>query len=78
MIIGNNFYTTLTNKLFMAQSQFFTRPIPALPVSEHFKKAMEKHDIHTLEEIMDLPIAELVNLKWFTKEILEELEDLLF
>jgi hypothetical protein len=62
----------------MTRPHLFTKPVATLPVSDHFKKAMEKQDIKTLEEIMTMPVSELVNLKWFTKEILEELEDLLF
>ncbi|MES2329583.1 MAG: hypothetical protein V4539_08275 [Bacteroidota bacterium] len=62
----------------MMRSRIFSKPVAVLPVSEDFKEAMKKEDIKTLEEIIDIPIAELVNYRWFTKEVLEELEDLLF
>jgi hypothetical protein len=62
----------------MNNTDFLHKPIALLPVSKHFKEVMGKQDIKTLEEIINIPITEAVNLKWFTDEILVELAELLF
>jgi hypothetical protein len=62
----------------MNNTDILHKPIAMLPVSKHFKEVMGKQDIKTLEEIVNIPITEVANLKWFTDEILAELADLLF
>jgi hypothetical protein len=62
----------------MNKTDLLHKPIALLPVSAHFKEVMGKQDIKTLEEIVNMPITEVVNLKWFTDEILAELTELLF
>jgi hypothetical protein len=62
----------------MNNTDILHKPIALLPVSNHFKEVMGKQDIKTLEEIVNIPITEVANLKWFTDEILAELSELLF
>ena len=62
----------------MDQAKILDIPVILLPLSEGFKAVMASQDINTLGEIMRMPLTELVNLKWFTTEILEELSEFLF
>lgn len=55
-----------------------TSSIDSLPLSEDFKNATIQQGYHTLNEIMSMPITELVNLKWFTSEMLKELGEFIY
>ncbi|MES2329585.1 MAG: DNA-directed RNA polymerase subunit alpha C-terminal domain-containing protein [Bacteroidota bacterium] len=58
--------------------QIVNRSIASLQLSEEFKNAMRKHGFYTLNEIMSLPLKQLVKMTWFTKEMLEELSQFIF
>lgn len=52
-------------------------PVSSLPISDAFKSGLQQAKINSLEELIQLPITELINLKWFTSELLEELTELI-
>ena len=54
------------------------RSIASLNLSEQFKKITRKEGFYTLNDIMNLPIRQLINMKWFTREMLEELSEFIF
>lgn len=58
--------------------QIVNRSIASLELSEAFKDAMRKQGFYTLNEIMSLPLTQLVKMNWFTKEMLEELSYYMF
>jgi DNA-directed RNA polymerase alpha subunit len=62
----------------MNSADLLHKPIASLPVSERFKEAMDRQGIKTLDELVGMPLTDVVNLKWFTDEILDELSALLF
>lgn len=62
----------------MNNTNILHKPIAMLPVSNHFKEVMKKQDIKTLEEIVNIPVTDVANFKWFTDEILAELAEILF
>jgi DNA-directed RNA polymerase alpha subunit len=58
--------------------EIINRSIASLDLSDTFKQTMWKEGFHTLNDIMSLPLRQLVNMKWFTKEMLEELAEFMF
>lgn len=52
-------------------------PVSSLLISDAFKSGLQQAKINSLEELIQLPITELINLKWFTSELLEELTELI-
>jgi hypothetical protein len=49
--------------------------IASLSLSDNFKKATLEHGHYTLNGIMNMPVTELAAMKWFTREMLEELAE---
>jgi hypothetical protein len=47
-------------------------------MSEGFKNTMRKEGFFTLNEIMSLPLKQLVKMTWFSKDMLEELSQYVF
>jgi DNA-directed RNA polymerase alpha subunit len=58
--------------------QIVNRSIASLELSDEFKKTMRRQGFYTLNDIMSLPLTQLVKMKWFTKEMLEELSEYIF
>ncbi|MDB5211300.1 MAG: hypothetical protein JWQ30_2127 [Sediminibacterium sp.] len=53
-------------------------PIYLLPLSENFKKLTIQKGYRTLNEIMSMPIRELMSLNWFTSDMLGELGEFIY
>jgi DNA-directed RNA polymerase alpha subunit len=58
--------------------EIVNRSIASLDMSEGFKNIMRKEGFFTLNEIMSLPLKQLVKMTWFTKDMLEELSQYIF
>lgn len=58
--------------------QIVNRSIASLELSDEFKNTMRKQGFYTLNEIMSLPLTQLVKMTWFTREMLEELSEFIF
>ena len=58
--------------------EIVNRSIASLDLSDSFKEAMRREGFYTLNEIMDLPLKQLVKMTWFTKAMLEELSQYIF
>ena len=52
--------------------------ITELSLSERVKSTMRTQGFSTLEQVMNMPLKELVLTSWFTKELAGELSEYLF
>ncbi len=52
-------------------------PIADLSVSDAFKKSAQANGFTTLQQMLDIPLTELVKMEWFRRDILDELMELL-
>lgn len=58
--------------------QILKTPIKSLRLSPEFKERTALHHYDTLAEIMNLPLIELVAMKWFSRDLLEELSEFMY
>ncbi len=52
-------------------------PIDHLSVSDNFKSISKANGFITLKQLLDTPLTELLQMEWFTNDMLEELTALL-
>lgn len=52
-------------------------PIDDLSVSDNFKNISKANGFNTLKQLLDTPLTDLLQMQWFTNEMLQELTDLL-
>ena len=62
---------------FKSDKEILDLPIEQLPVSQGFKKAMALNNFHTLAEVLEVKVSNLMKLPDFNYHILVELTGLL-
>jgi len=55
-----------------AEQKILGQRINDLPFSEDFKKVSNKLGFHTIEQMANIPVTELLNLEGYTYHILQE------
>ena len=49
------------------------QPLGSIGLSYGFTSKALQHGYHTLEEIINIPLTDLLNMEWFTPDMFDEL-----